>query len=149
MAKDLNGIAWKLAEVYERPAGKEKMSLTAEPHQYVFFAKEGTYKAFKTTVGDMPQKDVLANLKRVQGDPLQQYIIHDSGFLYLYDAGIAGDTWACFIVANALGQFTPGQMLLMPPAPPEGTVEKVRLLKVYKRYWAPGPPMRRIWRRIR
>ena len=126
--------AWKLVNVYESPAGIELSNFNVEPSQYIRFTRESTFKTYKD-IYSISNSDVLQKLERTATDKLQQFVIDELGFLFLYTDGVVEDTQACFIVAADRAPFTKAQMLLMPPAPQEGQRITSRLLKVYTKIW--------------
>jgi hypothetical protein len=123
---------WKLVQVFEEPQGAASAAFSYEPYQYLSMTAEQTYKSYKNMRAEN-EPVVLSLLQRTEEDGLKQYVIGDSGVVYFYDEGVVMDTQVCFIVSNPRGQFTVGQMLIMPPAPADGNVPSVRLAKVYTR----------------
>ncbi|MFW0776600.1 MAG: hypothetical protein ACN2B6_02650 [Rickettsiales bacterium] len=133
---------WHLQKVYEVPQGTYTRDFTARPHQYIHFGKDTTYRMVKMEkrVG---RKAFYKQFARKAGDPLQQYVVHDKGFVYFYNEGNVIDTQACFIVAEASGDFKKGFMLLMPPAPPAGQPVTQRVLRLYEGFVKKNPKKKR------
>jgi hypothetical protein len=124
---------WKLVQVFEEPQGAETAAFSYEPYQYLSLTTDQTYKTYKNMSAPLAEEAVPSVLQRTEEDGLKQYVIGDSGVIYFYSEGTVVDTEVCFIVSNARGQFTVGQMLIMPPAPADGNVPSVRVAKVYSR----------------
>lgn len=134
--QDITGV-WRLRQVYELPVGNAALSWARQPFQYLFFRPNDTYGQY---IGRAPLsiKDAPAKITQ-QKTPLMQYLLKD-GFLYFYQAGVATDTQACFIVTAHRQQanftFDPGQMLIMPP---QGQ-SRTRVVKHYDKFEpAPAP----------
>ena len=125
--QDLPGI-WKLHRVYEAPLGTEMTAFLANPVQYILFDANSTYSKYNAGQTEIPPASIRGEITQ-HTSGLQQYVVDASGFVFFYQDGKAIDTQACFIVANPLGQFQAGQLLMMPP---EGTIQG-RLVKVYVR----------------
>lgn len=123
---------WRLQKVYEVPQGAHTRDFVAQPLQYIHFDKDATYRTLKMEKRLGGRKAFYNRFTRKAGDPLQQYVLHEKGFVYFYNEGNVIDTQACFIVAEKLGNFKKGQMLLMPPAPAAGQPVTSRLLKQYE-----------------
>lgn len=121
---------WKLVKVYEQPQGEETKDFSITPLQFVRYSKDTTYKYVKFPQR-VDKKTYFNSFERKEGDSLQQFVVNDTGFVYFYNEGNVVDTQACFIVAQDLGEFKAGQMLMMPPAPQPGQLASKRLLKVY------------------
>lgn len=126
-ADDLPGV-WKLLRVYEAPSGIEMTAFVTNPVQYILFDANSIYGKYNAGRTELPAPSIR-NAITQHASGLQQYLVDASGFVFFYQDKAAIDTQACFIVANPLGQFLAGQMLLMPP---EGTIQG-RLVKVYAR----------------
>lgn len=122
---------WRLNAVFEEPAGVMISDFTAMPFQYLHLSKDTTYRYLKAAERVNGRKVFFDKFIRREGDPLQQYVVHEKGFIYFYNAGNVVDTQACFIVASESGRFLKGSMLLMPPAPTDGKPPSVRLVKLY------------------
>ncbi len=128
--RDIAGF-WRLSMVFENPTGPELSDYSASPYQYILFNNNDTFSMYKSSQGDVADADVLKKMRDRQGGVLEQFVMHESGVLYFYKDGVAYDSLACFIVANKLDPFNPGQMLFMPP-PDKATVRMVRVYqKVY------------------
>lgn len=135
--KDVLGV-WKMAQVYQEPAGKARQDFIDNPFHYVRFDKNsmfGEYENSKMEQGGA----VLKRLGNSMVNDQQQYLVHDSGIMFLYQNGASTGSMACFIVTDPHGEFKKGQMLLMPPAPTDGKPPAMRLVKVYEH---PAPPPR-------
>jgi hypothetical protein len=124
---DADGF-WKLKYVFENPVSSETLSFRSQPHQYILFLRDDTYKTHKAIWADKTETTIKTQMMTETPPKLQQFVVHESGFIYFYNDGVAVDTQACFIVANSRGEFKEGQMLLMPP---EGQ-SPTRLVKVYE-----------------
>lgn len=125
--RDLANHTWKLGKVFETPAGVATASVTAQPNQYYLFNRDKTYLDYRTAYTDAPGE--IRKLATEQNkNALQQYVMHESGILFLYKDGVVSDSQACFIVANRQDPFQVGDMLLMPPA---DQVTSTRVVKVY------------------
>jgi hypothetical protein len=124
--KDIAGL-WRLVRVYENPVHNESQMYSVQPYQYLFFDWNDTYRQLKSSAV-VEETGLISHFKTLGGD-LQQFVVNDSGFVYLYTNSVATETWACFTVANQTPEFVMGQMLLMPPA----GQSVVRLVKVYER----------------
>ena len=137
--KNVWGI-WKLASVYESPEGANLAVFRNEPHQYAYlYSKQNNlYKEFRNASRPLSNEELRNNLT-VPQTPVQQYSFNQ-GFLYFYKDGSYASTMACFIVATSTEEFKAGQMLLMPPAPPEGQPITSRMVKVYTKVNLPPPP---------
>jgi hypothetical protein len=142
--KDMRS-AWKLVQVYENPIGTALAQFNAEPFQYLYFDPDTTIREYKSSQQPLSGMEVKQKMMAQQGT-LKQYLVHESGIIYFYQDGVAVDSQACFIVANRQEPFVPGQMLLMPPAPPEGQQAASRVVKVFKRIQL-TPPRRAVVRK--
>lgn len=123
---------WRLIKTYETPQGSETKDLADKPHQYLFFAKDTTYRSLKLAQRVRGRQNFYNRFKRVEGEPAFQYVVSDSGFIFFYKDSVVIDTQACFIAAQDFGEFKKGNMLLLPPAPQAAQTASTRLLKVYK-----------------
>ena len=124
---------WRMVQLFEDPQGTETAAFSAEPYQYLSFTQEQTYKSLKSMRQDLSEPGIINALQRTEADGLKQYVIGDTGVIYFYNEGVVVDTQVCFIVSNPRGPFSVGQMLIMPPAPTDGNVPSVRLVKQYSR----------------
>lgn len=132
---DVQNKIWKLLKIYQSPYGAEAVEFDAAPWVYIGFGGPGDYNGLYKIVKPTrryPAREFWPLFTPNEGDPLQQYVVHDKGFIYFYNSGNVVDTQACFIVANDSGPFKQGQMLMMPPAPADGAKPSVRLVKQYQ-----------------
>jgi hypothetical protein len=127
---------YRLEKLYEQPAGGESADFRAAPLQFFHFAANGTYRPLKLAQRMSDRKAFYESFNRKEGDPLTQYAVHE-GFVYFYNEGQHIDTMACFIVANDVGEFKKGRLLLMPPAPQDGQEATARVLRVYHNFNRP------------
>lgn len=135
--QDILGI-WKLLQVYEQPVDGEMSAFQKSPVQYLTFDDDDTFSHYSAGRSDLSIQG-LRDAVKLQKKDLLQYVMGDQGMVYFYKNSVATDTQVCFIVANHLGNFLLGQMLMMPP---EGQVQG-RLVKVYTKVWQPAPPPKR------
>jgi hypothetical protein len=127
---------WKLSNVYEYPAGPEMHDFAARPHQYLQFYQESTYGKYSDpNARKLGPEGVRREIKKDQ-QGLHQFVVAESGVIYFYNQGVAADSRACFIVANAKEPYVVGSMLLMPPA----GQQSARLVKVYIRHVPESAP---------
>lgn len=126
--QDIDGL-WRLNNVYESPQGVESSTFTSQPHQYLLFLRDDTYRTYRTSWPEKSDAVVMRQLELEEPDHLEQFVVGENGLVYFYRDSVAIDTQVCFIVANQRAPFTVGQMLLMPP---EGQ-SSVRLVKAYDR----------------
>lgn len=134
--RDIIGM-WKLLQVYESPSGEWLRDFATYPFQFMLFDRDTTVRTLKTE--RKPQGNMQAQAREVYKQPAtRQYVLHSSGIVFYYENSVATDSHACFIVANPQGSFEQGMMLLMPPAPADGSVPKTRLVSVYRKVWLPG-----------
>jgi hypothetical protein len=125
---DADGL-WKLKNVFEKPRGPTSADFANNPHQYILFLRNDTYRTYKEVWGEKTPEQVKSELEITPTAGTQQFVVHESGMLFFYVDGQNIDSQACFIVANALGPYMPGDMILMPP---EGRIA-TRLALVYER----------------
>ena len=112
--KELLPGTWKLVTVYEAPSGPEMALYTVRPLQYYVFTASGLYGTYIAPLRALTHDEArLAALNDTKVP--QQYVVNKSGMLFFYKDSIAIDSLACFIVAQDMGAFARGQMLLMPP----------------------------------
>lgn len=137
--RDLTDL-WRLVQLYETPLGLETSGYEGQPFQYYFFGENSTYRTYRHDKNAAEQV-VRDMMRKARVTALHQFVLHPTGILFFYKDGVYTESLACFIVANARENFKPGQMLLMPPAPPEGQVAAARWVKVYQKA-APKPKPR-------
>jgi len=128
---------WKLVMVYEVPSGSEMQTYAKYPLQYQIFEDDNLYGDYIGVLGSRSVLEARREARR-KLDGFRQYVVDDSGGLFLYKDGIAVDKLACFIVASTTPPFSYGQMLLMPPQ----KSATARLVKVYQKM--PNEPEARI-----
>ncbi len=120
---------WKLAMLYEVPAGREMKSYVTHPLQYFVFesdSRSGEYRSIIRNINLHQIRDlVMGNI-----DVVRQFTVAESGMIFFYKNSVAVDSLACFIVDSGTPPFRVGQMLLMPP---ERAAAGVRMLRVYER----------------
>ncbi len=142
---DILGM-WKLAMVFEVPAGSELDDFGLYPYQYMLFNDDNTFRMYKSAREELSDAGVLREMKNASSKVLEQFVVHESGVLYLYKDGVAVDSLACFVVADPLNPFAEGQILFMPP-PEEATI---RMVKAYNQvYSAPQKKKKKKRRRRR
>lgn len=128
MRQDADGL-WQLKAVHENPQGVESSLFVTQPFQYLLFLRDDTYRTYSSSWQERSDGVVMNRIREQIPEKLQQYVVHQSGFIFFYVGGAITNTQACFIVVTSNESFITGQMLLMPP---EGT-SKTRLVKVYQR----------------
>jgi hypothetical protein len=124
--EDVVGL-WKLSHVYEVPLAAESAALFNSPIQYINFHGNSTYGLYAGRK-DLPAGQEALIIDQMK-EPLHQFVVDKTGFIYFYREGIVIDTKACFTVATTTPSFTAGEMLLMPP---QGQ-SRVRMVKVYNK----------------
>jgi hypothetical protein len=130
---DTDGL-WKLKNVFENPRGPTTSDFANNPHQYILFLRDDTYRTYKDVWGEKSSEQVRTELETTPAANLQQFLVHESGMIFFYVDGVNIDSQACFIVANPRGSYLAGQMILMPP---EGRIA-TRLAMVYERIVRPS-----------
>jgi len=129
--RDVKKKTWKLMKIYQEPVGTEQTEFDASPWSYTQFTEDNTYKIIKPAKR-LPRAVFWREFERKEGDPLQQYLVHEKGFIYFYNSGNVVDTQACFIVTSDRGDFKKNDMLLMPPAPSDNKPPAMRMVKDYR-----------------
>lgn len=127
IAEDLRG-AFKLAAVYEDPAGEEISAFKASPNQYLVFRANSMFLKANMGSENISIEEVMARM-REHSSGLSQYLLQENGFVYFYMDSVAVDVKACFIVSSDKLPFKNGQMILMPP---KGQ-SQARVVKLYDR----------------
>jgi hypothetical protein len=125
---DADGL-WQLKNVFEKPRGPTSADFANNPYQYILFLRDDTYRTYKEVWGEKYPEELKYELQNTPPTSVQQFVVHESGMVFFYVDGQNIDSQACFIVANALGPYQAGQMILMPP---EGRIA-TRLALVYER----------------
>lgn len=120
---------WKLAMLYEVPAGREMKSYVTHPLQYFVFDADLRSAEYKSIIRNINLREVKS-LAMANSDLVRQFVVTESGMIFFYKNSIAVDSLACFIVDVNLPPFRAGQMLIMPP---EKAAAGVRMLRVYER----------------
>ncbi|MGE0754943.1 MAG: hypothetical protein AB7L92_07250 [Alphaproteobacteria bacterium] len=128
--KDVLGM-WKLSMVFESPPGIQLDDFGEYPYQYVVFYDNSITRMQKSAREEKSEAAILRDMQINTSKVLEQFVVDKSGVIYFYKDGVAVDSLACFIVADPVAPFVPGQMLFMPP--PEKA--DVPMVKVYEKVY--------------
>ena len=145
-AGDIVGV-WRLLQVYEDPSSTEAVAFAAQSIQYIYFGKDTVFKDYRNAHNTLSDEAIRRTLMERE-ESLRQYVLKE-GVLFFYTDSVLAGSLACFIVANPRGDFSVGQMLLMPQAPADGSMPAIRMAKLYEKSWSPPSGKRRIMRRHR
>ncbi len=122
--REVPGI-WKLIQIFEVPSGAETADFAENSVQYMLFNPNSIYGKYNSGADRSFPPDWCVQPDSQHNSALQQYLVQNTGIMLFLSDRIAIDTQACFIVVNPVGNFSAGQMLLMPP---EGQIQG-RLVK--------------------
>lgn len=129
---EIIGQIWRLQNVFEKPTGKASDEFRSKRIQFISFDEDSTYRSHK----DVRTPSSRRVAKRLLDESIQkemvQYVFQDN-LVYYYKNSEVAATDACFIVTTGRGQFSVGQMLLMPTID-RAVADGVRLVKAYQKW---------------
>jgi hypothetical protein len=108
---DIYGI-WKLINVSEQPAGPQLDTFQHSPHQYIYFDKSTKFNEEMGTTAYEDSGPLIDRFERNASRALQQFVMTDTGAIYIYKNQVATQMLTCTFVTGAHDFYQKGDLIL-------------------------------------